>query len=196
MLQEANLLREWVVARAKGGTSGQDLDADFLEVESVLRRALDLIREDRANRPIRIFLLVELGSALASQATQKIDHPYDAINQFREARNALLEARIQDSRNYHPIYVLAWATRNMLKSGTLSPRESIEAIADVLYAFQTADPAGFDPEQQERFHARRLEFAESYGMQPLADEAFEALSTQGSCAGYYVRALRMSGLAR
>jgi hypothetical protein len=63
-----------------------------------------------------------------------------------------------------------------------------------LHTLQSVEPDDFDPEQQERLHARRLEFAESYNLDELADEAFSALSAQGSAVGYYLRALKMSGL--
>jgi hypothetical protein len=67
-------------------------------------------------------------------------------------------------------------------------------MADLLYAFQTAPIKEFDVVQAERFEARRLEFAQFTAQDQLAEDAFQALEARGSAAGYYLRALHVSGL--
>jgi hypothetical protein len=82
----------------------------------------------------------------------------------------------------------------MLAGNILDQRTRSEAVADVLYAFQTAESVDFDARQRERFHSRRLEFASHLDMQAMIEDAFATLVAQGSKAGYYLRALHMSGL--
>jgi len=82
----------------------------------------------------------------------------------------------------------------MLAGDILDQRTRSEAVTNVLYAFQTAESADFDARQQERFHSRRLEFASRLDMKAMIEDAFATLVAQGSKAGYYLRALHMSGL--
>jgi hypothetical protein len=194
MLQEANLLREWAVKQDKRGASDPHIHDIFDRAESVLSRALDLIKDDQRNRALRGFLLVELASTLASKARNIPDHPHKAIELFEGAREALRAARIQDPTNYYPLDVLAWATMDILEENILDYRARSEATADVLSAFQTAELADLDAGQRERLQSRRLAFASRVGMEEMSEDAFAMLVAQGSKAGYYIRAFHMSGL--
>jgi len=197
MLQEANLLREWAVDHAKRGEQDVDLEGSFHQVGSVLRRALDLLGDERRNRILRAHLLIELAAATAARARHVLGRPdrsHEAIPLFDEARNAIFEARKQDPSSLYPIDVLEWATEAMLESSVLDERAYAEAVADVLYALQTVEEEDLNLEQQERLHTLRLKFAHFVRMEEMAEEAFAALVAQGSSAGYYLRALRMSGL--
>jgi hypothetical protein len=143
---------------------------------------------------LRNYLVVELAATLAAEARHNKARPQESLRFFHEARKALTEARVQYPNDYHPIDVLYWATRDMLDSGVLDDAAKSEAAADLLHTLQSVEPEDFDAEQQERLHARRLEFGEYYDLDELADEAFAALSAQGSAVGYYLRALKISGL--
>lgn len=197
MLQEANLLREWVIARSKSGFPAPD-DRQLLDrAEDVLHRAIELVGDDPRRKDIRGYLMVELGSTLATKARTSLNRQGQArevVSSFESMRKVLLSARTLNQYNYYPIDVLAWATRDVLSSTVLTKTERAEAIADMLYTFQTAPKDEFDPEQVENFDKRRLEFAQFVGEEALAQDAFDALVAQGSAAGFFIRALHLSGL--
>ena len=205
MLQEANLLREWAVERSyrmEGSLTAQsqdltELTSAFDEATSILSSALEAAAKDgRRTRVMRAHLLGELASTLATRCRHslKMRQPQgEIIRLFNEARRALAEARRADPRSYYPIDILAWSSRDMLTSGLLENEESAEVLADVLSAFETTDEQSLDVTQRERFHTRRLQLGEVLDIPSLADEAFEALDQSGSCAGYFIRALYLSG---
>ncbi|MEK7996652.1 MAG: hypothetical protein AAB403_22850, partial [Planctomycetota bacterium] len=197
MLQEANLLRQWVIARSKAGSPAPD-DRELLDrAEDVLHRAIELVGDDPRRKELRAYLLVELGSTLGTKARTSLNRqeaPKEAVSSFESMRKVLLAARTLSQYNYYPIDVLAWATRDMLSSKVLAPTQRAEAIADMLYTFQTAPKDEFDPEQVENFERRRLEFAQFAGQEEIAQDAFDALVARGSAAGFFIRALHMSGL--
>jgi hypothetical protein len=115
---------------------------------------------------------------------------------FEAARKSIHDARVLDAGNYHAVDVLAWATRDLMDQQVLGGTSKAEALADVLHAFETVDPTELDPSQSEKFYQRQLEFAQLLDIEDMEQDAFDALSTQGSGAGYYLRALRKSGLSR
>ena len=197
MLQEANLLREWAIWRARS-SAGAPADPEVLNrAEEVVHRALEMVGDDPRRKELRAYLLVELGSTLATKARSTLDRqasPQEAIACFENMRKVLLAARSLSQYSYYPIDVLSWSTKRMLQSNVLSKAERAEAIADLLYTYQTAPKNEFDTLQLERFEARRLEFAQFTNREELAEEAFRALEAKGSTAGYYLRALHISGL--
>lgn len=197
MLAEANLRREWAT---------DYLDRPFADVdaaEEALQEALEILHEallaippgsDR-DRRLRANLLVERAATLGVQCYRLLEQgsPDRAIRLFDDLRTTVLEARQENPGSYYPIDVLAWVTRDMLKSEGLSEVERAEAIADMLYAFGTAEIQDFDYEQIERFHRRRMELGLLISDVELSDDAFNRLKEQGSTAGFYLRALTIAG---
>lgn len=194
ILQEANLLRDWAIDRVQAGISDPSIDSAYSEAVDILRRALFIVGEERRNLPLRNFLNTELAATLASRALYMKNNPREAIALFDDARKLLVQSRIRNPRGYHPLDIFAWLTIHMREAAVLDPKTEVEAVADLLHAFQTADPNDFDFEQQEKFQVRRLEIARSINLTDMAKEAFEALEAQGSSAGYYLSAIEMSGL--
>jgi len=196
MLQEANLLRKSVITSSLSSEIGNETRREPLDrAEKVLNTALDAIGDAPRWRDLRAFLLVELGALLATKASSFVQVSADrsrAMSCFRSMQEALRTARLLSQNSYYPIDVLAWATRNLLAAEALTPVERTEAIADLQYAFETAPRDEFDPEQLENFEKRRMEFANLTGLAEMEEKAFDALVAQGSAAGYYLRALRLS----
>ena len=191
MLQEANLLRESVRERTVSGEPPEEAEELLEKAERILHQALDLLDRGRANKRQRAVLLVELAAALGTKASHILEctsHPKDAIQILEEARNLLFEARALDPENYVPIDVLAWTTRDILRSGVADTKSRVEAEADILHAFAVAETENLGFDQQERFHRRRWEIGNILGDRRLSEEAFDALVAQGSSAGYYLKA--------
>jgi hypothetical protein len=196
MLQEANLLREWAKRQDILGIKDQSVDEAYDEVQPILNQALELMIDDRKNRRLQTFLLVELAAALASNAKHKRNSQKEAVELFNSARKAIHDARLLDSSNYHAIDILAWATLDVLGLSLLDEQTKAESLADVLHAFQVTDSADLDPRQQEIFQQRRLQYAQLLDLEEMGADAFGKLKESGSCAGYFLRALSISGLSR
>jgi hypothetical protein len=194
MLQEAFLLREWAVDQANKGADFESVDQALDRVEEVLHEAIETATQEKRSTALRVFMLTELATALASRARLHNRDTGRARRYFEDARDALLNARKLDPRNYYPVDVLSWATRDMLQYDVLRGQDRINAVVDLLHAFQTSDPSEFDVEQQERFHARRVELGDLLNIEEISEDAFRQLEEQGSRAGYYIRARQMSGL--
>ncbi len=192
MLQEATLLREYVVQQSK---HDRPPPADAVKIlkdaETILNDALRLLKNDRKNNKMRSIILVELASTLGSKAnhiSKHTDQPQNSIPIFQEARKNLFRARDLDPNSYYPIDVLAWMTRDILKTNILDLQTRAEAKTDILYAFEMAEAEDFDIDQQEHFLMRRMEIGNLLEKQEISDEAFKSLLAKGSCAGYYLRA--------
>jgi hypothetical protein len=194
MLQEANLLRKSVITSTEEQNS--DDRAEALDAaEGVLRSALDVIGDDPRRRDLRSFLLVELGSLLATKAScslQQSDDPSQVVACFKSTREALRAARSLSQNSYYPIDVLAWATRDVLAGNALSEVDRAEAVADLMYAFETAPRDEFDAEQLVTFEKRRMDFAKSTAQVDMEESAFKSLASMGSAAGYFLRALHIA----
>ena len=196
MLQEANLLREWLVKQAQAGKPCEDGEDVLQQAETVLSQALDQLGTEASTRQLSSSLLIELSSVLATRVRHLLDRterPEDFISFYEQARMHLFKARAMDPEDYHSVDVFAWMTRDVLQAGLLDPQARAEAEADLLHVFDMAEVERFDILQQELFHKRRMEIGQLLGNQQMSDEAFESLTAQGSKAGYYLRAARMAG---
>lgn len=192
MLQEATLLRNYVVEHSK---YDRPPPADALkildEAEIALRDALKLLKNDRKNNKMRGIILVDLASTLGSKANHISKHterPQDSIPLFQEAHKILFKARDLDPNSYYPIDVLVWTTRDILKTNILDPQSRAEAKANILYVFEMAEAEDFGINQQEKFLMRRMNIGSLLEREDLSEDAFKALLNKGSCAGYYLRA--------
>lgn len=192
MLQEANLLREFVI-RSRNNPQNEET-YDFTRMAVALRTATEILNialnqfQPDALSPLRSKLRVELAATYAAQAQgMRSEHrTAEEVAFFEQARQELALARELDQESFYPLDVLAWSTRNVL--GSLTDEQRSEAIVDVLSAFETLSPEDLDPSQVQNYHRRRLEFATEAKNLTLADEAFQALADRGSGAGVYLRA--------
>lgn len=191
MLQEAALLREYVRHETNYDKPPADTIKIFDEADTILTSALKFLKTNRRNTQMQCSILVELSSTLGSKAEHILrytERPQEAIPPFQEASKNLLKARNLCPNNFYPIDVLAWITRDFLKTDILDPQARAEATADILYALAMAEGEDYSADQQEHFNRRRLEIGELLERKDLSDNAFESLLAQGSCAGYFLRA--------
>lgn len=192
MLQEATLLREFVVKNSQRDKIPKNAIDIFDKAENILETAITLIKNNRKKDDfMESMLLVELSSTLASKAQHiltQTSSPENSIRLFKRAQDHLLKARVLNPTNYPPLDVHIWIAENMLKSNLLDPQTRAEAEADILSVIETAEPENFSIGQQADFDKRRLEIANLLGKEELSKEAFESLVAKGSCAGYYLRA--------
>ena len=114
---------------------------------------------------------------------------------FNNARQAVLAARAEDEETYYPIDVLAWTTLDMLRDGNLDDQQRADIIAEVLAAFELIDSLELDSDELVLYHQRRQQFGDIAGNIEVADAAFEALASQGSGAGVYLRARQIANMS-
>jgi hypothetical protein len=194
MLQEANLLREWAVGRDRIDPTDVGIDKAYEDVEVVVKSAFEVLGEDKRNRALRTFLFNELTASLASRALRHTTDPKELTKFYREANAALQQARMQDPNSYYPIDILSWFARMMIKGKVLDSVAESELLADVLSSFQVAESIELEVDQQVMLQKRRMEIAGVADLKNVEEDAFANLEEVGSCAGYYLRALRLSGL--
>jgi tetratricopeptide (TPR) repeat protein len=202
MLQEANLLREWAIDQGSDLQQNPEgrsaLDQAYDAAEDVLGQAIDLASREERSKNFLAQLLVEQASLRAARSRYALESGADrriAADQFMGARDALQDAQRLDPSNYYPLDVLGWSSIYIIGSELLDQRDAIEVRADVLNAFQTADPEDFDAVQRVKLLSRRMEVYEQLGLQDLAEEDFELLRSLGSGAGFYLRAFQLAGLS-
>lgn len=191
MLQEATLLREYVVKQSQFGKPPENSIDIFNEAEGILEKAITLTSNNRKDSVINSYLLVELSSTLGSKAQHILnwtDHPKDSIQIIQKARDYLLKARDINPDNYHPLDVHIWITESILKTNILDSETRAELETDVLFMIETAETENFSLDQQINFEKRRLEIGKLLNKEQLSEKAFNSLINKGSCAGYYLKA--------
>jgi len=117
----------------------------------------------------------------------------EARELFDELKGTFVAARQENPSSFYPIDVLTWVTRDLLDRGALNEAQQADAVAELLYAFDTANVDDFDFTQTERFHSRRLEIGTMVSDFALSEDAFDQLKALGSAAGYYLRAAAIAG---
>ena len=196
MLQEVNLLREWAMAEDKIKPENAEIDIALADAESVVKEAIEILGAHSRNRALKNSLFNELTAGLAARARRHTSDPAEAKRFFEEAQVALRQARRQDPDSYYPVDILAWFTKDMIRASVLDEIAQAELVADALAAFQTAESMELAIEQRILLQSRRMELGSLIQWRDLEEDAFRALEASGSTAGYYLRALRMSGLPK
>ena len=199
MLQQANLLREWVISTSQAGEVPDEANAILDDAETTLKDALDLLEDNRRNQALRSSISTELATTLGVRTRHLIQgnaNPDDIISVFRVTQEAIRSARRLDFTHYHPVDVLIWVTEAIVKSDVLSDTDRTEALADALDALETIDSELLDSSSLEQINRRRIQFGTFLGDKEMSDAAFERLRSLGSTAGYYIRALDIGGSRR
>ena len=191
MLQEANLLREWVTNMSQQGNRPEETSEVLGQAQSILRDALDLLMDNPRQWRLRTFIATELASTLGSATVDSIN--IGASNRvvqesFEQVLDAVQAARSIDVSTYSPVDVLVWSTLALSQPGIVDENIRTEAIVDALDALETVDEDLLDGRNREQFHRRRFEIGELLGNQDLSESAFQSLIAIGSSAGFYIRA--------
>lgn len=199
MLQEVNLRRESAIeASRRRSPDLSAIDEALDRAETVVGEALELLPDEPRTQRLRSMLLVELASTMGARSAQMLQRDggsaVEAAALVVSLRDIVSRARHHDPTSYYPVDVLAWATRNAVRGGVLEGPEKLEAISEVLAAFQSTEVDELEPKQIEQFHARRYEIASLIGDEELASDAASALKARGSGAALFLQALKRSGL--
>lgn len=142
VLQESNFTRGFVYYQREEQRSNT---ADRVAALEYNRELLDEVLADPGTRGlIRLSLSVELASTLGA-----IIHEYTNKDRGSEGLGlrerlddvlaAVRDARAVDPRNVYPVDVLAWATRDAVNSGVLTPAERIDSLANAVATLESVD---------------------------------------------------------
>lgn len=198
MLQEAGLIREWVVWKSKRGKTVENVIEHLDRAEHILHLASDTLNSESGNfnRKLRSQINVELSSTIGTRMhhiakSSTTFEPTEMAELFQTTCQLVFQSRALDSENYYAIDVLVWVSKNLLKLEVLDEKTRAEAEANLLHIFATANVEDFSIVQQENFLQRRMQMTEMLGKVDLSEEAFQELCHKGSAAGYFLRAMRL-----
>ncbi len=195
MLQEAVLIREYVVSRIRTGFTPDDAVELLDRAEKALRQSLQILDTSRRSSKFRSVVLVELGTMQATRTRYQLDQSIGgsvSMALYNQARESLIEARTLAPSDYHSVDVMLWLGQYLFESDELNAQQKAEILADIRYLLFEVNPEDFDLEQRNMYQQRRMKVANSTSDEGLSEQAFEALVAQGSSAGYFLRALEIT----
>lgn len=134
-------------------------------VESLERNnemLVDVLSEQRSRGMMRLALTVELASSLGAIVYEGARHPADVptaawTELLDDIRRAVLDARAIDPGNIYPVDVLAWTTRDAVKTGALNPAERLGRLADALAMVDSLDRGSLTKRQRANLDGRGAE---------------------------------------
>ena len=142
MLQEANLLREWVQYQSSRHSRPEGVRTILEEARAILSSALEML-DDGRNRRLRMIMATELASLFGTLTVDSINAPdRGAITisaEYTQLRAAVDTVRALDADAYRPVDVLAWSTQRVVEAGVLTDSARADAIVDLLDALENLD---------------------------------------------------------
>ena len=197
MLQEAYLLREWVTNESRNNIRPPHTVELLDKAQSILEEALEMLDDTRRHRRLRTIIATELASTFG---TATIDCIHDSsatgreiTQKFQRLLEAVRTARRQDFSSYNPVDILAWSTSALVRSNMVDENVRTEAIVDLLDALEAVDTDLLDSHNVERLGIRKLDVFTLLGNDELSETEFQNLISINSAAGFYMRALDISG---
>jgi len=191
-LLEANLTREYVMWAQRNDVL---TSAERLQLMRDVQRMLEGTLEDADASPqSRLNLLVELASAEGAQIYELTEFGEAAgtsqvIGLMTDVTRAALQARALDPENVYPVDVIAWTTRNAVKSGTLQPGDRLELLANAQASLESLDTDSLSPSQQAKYNMRYVEIAELLEDPVMETKHLVALTNNNDPSAYYFLAL-------
>ncbi|MEV6527850.1 hypothetical protein AB0M43_38610 [Longispora sp. NPDC051575] len=159
VLQESIFVRgfaHWRQGRGDGTLEERIADLEYNR---------DLLEEKLSDNSVkgmmRLLLMVELASTLGA-----ITYEISASPQFAAAGvggrlddilKAVLQARAIDPGNLYPIDVLAWSTRDAIKTNALSPHERLDHLTNAVAMLDSVDRMPLSEAQRAKLDGRGVE---------------------------------------
>jgi hypothetical protein len=191
-LLEANLTREYVMWAQRNNVLSS---AERLQLMREVQRMLEDTLEDADASPqSRLNLLVELASAEGAQLYELTLSGEDVrapqvLALMGDVTRAALRARALDPENVYPVDVIAWTTRNVVRSGMLEPADRLDLLANAQASLESLDTDSLSPSQQAKYDARQVEIAELLNDPVMETKHLVALTKNDDPAAYYFLAL-------
>ncbi|WP_440098811.1 P-loop NTPase [Streptosporangium sp. H16] len=160
VLQESNFARDFVHwCQDRGDGTVEERIAD-LEHNRVLLD--EMLSDGRVKGQMRLSLSVELASTLGSithevSSKPEIAQAFAVVSGLDDILQAVLEARAIDPGNLYPVDVLAWSTRDAIKTNMLSPRERLNRLTIAIATLTSVDRPSLTGKQQADLDRRGAE---------------------------------------
>lgn len=190
ILQEATLQREYVRKKIASNITPPNAARILSDVKDLLSSTIRRLRNERRSINYQNLLLVELANVQGTLANYSADYSiesYDILTIYREAYDNLNKVLSWATNDEHALDTLGWISRDLITRKVFDAQEEAEIISNVLSAIDTAESGGFDVSS--KVLRRKLQILDLIGKEILADDVFNSLTSQGSCAGYHLRAL-------
>lgn len=160
VLQESNFARNFVHWRQdRGDETVEERIADLEHNRDLLE---EMLSDRRVKGPMRLSLSVELASTLGSithevSSKPEIAQGSEVVSGLDDILRAVLEARAIDPGNLYPVDVLAWSTRDAIKTNMLSPQEQLNRLTYAIATLASVDRAPLTGRQQADLDRRGAE---------------------------------------
>lgn len=188
VLQESSFARDYVHWRQEAGHDTSDVRIVDLEHN---RDLLDEVLNDSTlSGMMRLSLTVELASTLGammheiSQGTDA-DQTARLAGRLDDILDAVLRARTIDPGNLHPVDVLAWSTRDAIKTGALTPAERLDRLANAIATLDSIDRGPLNDAQRAKLDKRVAELNKLLGNDDAVWESIRSLERNADPAATY-----------
>lgn len=193
VLLEVNLTREFVKRSQRNNELTRDERlARLRDSEDLLQRTLE---EGDTSPRARLNLYVELAASLGSQAYELVaeegSSSAEAIAPILDRLvSAVMRARAADPENIYPVDVLAWAAKDAVSSGGMTPQARVSLLADAKASLDSIDPEDLAPGQLAKYNQRQADVAALLGDKDLETSYLQELMAMEDPAAYYILAVR------
>ncbi|MEV8168862.1 hypothetical protein AB0O70_13125 [Microbacterium paraoxydans] len=187
-LQESNYARGDVYWQRESSIGSSEDRIASLEYN---RDLLDEILAVEATRGLmRLSLSVELASTLGAIVHEYAEEggevvPSGFLSRLDDVLQAVFAARAIDPGNLHPVDVLAWSTRDAIKSGFLSPAQRVDRLANAIATIESLDRSSLTDKQRAALDRRGAELNQLLGNDDEAWEYLGSLERNTSPAALY-----------
>lgn len=161
VLQESNFARDYVHWRQERGV---DRPADRIARLEHNRELLDdVLADSTLSQMMRLALTVELAATSGAILHEVATAPDGQVTagmlagRLDDILEAVLRARTIDPANVYPVDVLAWSTRDAIKTGLLAPNERFSRLADAVATIDSIDRDMLMPGQSAQLSSRSAE---------------------------------------
>ena len=166
------------------------------EARDAVQAALDGIADGTMHAPRRTRqnLQVERASLygfITYDRAARHAPPAEIWSSYEAARTAIRHA-VSVTDNYYPFDVGLWTPADILGMASFSDVQKAEIEADIYATLDQVAPDTLPPKQREKFDMRQLKVGYVLENERLAEDAYDALETTGSTAGYFLRARNLA----
>ncbi|MDN4473465.1 hypothetical protein [Demequina zhanjiangensis] len=187
-LQESDFARHYVQWQQRAGQGSLEERVASLEYN---RELLDEVLADQSTRGLlRLSLSVELASTLGAIIHEFSEEGASESTLSMAARlddvlKAVLDARAVDAGNTYPVDVLAWATRDAVQAGVLTPEERVDRMASAIAAIESLDRSSLSTNQLAEIDRRAHMLNKLLGNDSAAWEYLQSLERNTDPAAAY-----------
>ncbi len=188
VLQESNFARGYVHWRQEANHDSSDERVVSLEHN---RDLLDEVLIDSTlSGMMRLSLTVELAATLGAIMHEIAQDP-DSDRTVRltgrldDILDAVLRARAIDPGNLHPVDVLAWSTRDAIRTGVLTPTQRLDRLMDAIATIDSIDRDSLSEAQRAQLDRRATELNTLLGRDDAVWEHIQNLERNPDPAATY-----------